>query len=310
MDFIYNLPMKKLPPLIELRAFEAAARNMSFKLAAAELGVTPTAISHQIRLLERYCGRPLFARRPRPLTLTDGGARLFPVIQTSLDAVAEVLTVVRNDADRQPLRVTTTNAFASRWLLPRLERWRENHPDVPIDVNGTDAILDLRAGEADLTIRYAPAGPTRLVAEELFKDTYWPNCNPRLLGGAGRVRRPADLRSHTLIHVYWPPSFRNPPTWRRWFAAARSRRDGALALDDVKQVRFSEELPAYEAVIAGQGIGLLSDVLVEAELASGVLVKAFDLKLPGYSFYLAQTPDHPRQRLIDAFGDWLRSSGK
>jgi LysR family glycine cleavage system transcriptional activator len=304
MDFIYNHPMKKLPPLIELRAFEAAARH---KLAAAELGVTPTAISHQIRLLERYCGRPLFVRRPRPLTLTDGGARLFPVIRTSLDAVAEVLTIVRNDADRQPLRVTTTNAFASRWLLPRLERWRESHPDVPIDVNGTDAILDLRAGEADLAVRYAPAAPTRVVAEELFKDTYWPICNPRLLGGARRVRRPADLRRYTLIHVYWPPSFRNPPTWRRWFAAARSRQNEALALGEVKQVRFSEELPAYEAVIAGQGMGLLSDVLVEAELASGALVKALDLKVPGYGFYLAHTPDHPRQRLIDAFEAWLRS---
>src|SRR5262249_19190242 len=163
------------------------------------------------------CGRPLFARRPRPLALTESGARLFPVIRNSLDAVAEILTAVRDDPHRQPLRVTTTNAFASRWLLPRLERWRETCPDVQVDVNGTDAILDLRAGEADLAIRYAPTAPTRVVTEELFKDTYWPICNPRLLRGARRVQRPADLRRHTLIHVYWPPSFRNPPTWRRWF---------------------------------------------------------------------------------------------
>jgi LysR family glycine cleavage system transcriptional activator len=308
MNFIYNRLMKKLPPLIELRAFEAAARHMSFKIAASELGVTPTAISHQVRLLERYCGRPLFVRRPRPLTLTDGGALLFPVIRDSLDAVAAAIAAVRNDAGRQPLRVTTTNAFASRWLLPRLERWRELRPNIAIDVSGTDAILDLRAGEADVAIRYAPAPPTRVIAEELFRDTYWPICSPRILARGRSVRRPADLRRHTLIHVYWPPSFRNPPTWRRWFAAARSRRSESLALGDVKQVTFSEELPAYEAVIAGQGIGLLSDALVEAELASGVLVRALDLKLPGYSFYLAHTPDHPRQRLIDAFGSWIRSS--
>jgi LysR family glycine cleavage system transcriptional activator len=121
------------------------------------------------------------------------------------------------------------------------------------------------------------------------------------------VRRPADLRRYTLIHVYWPPSFRNPPTWRRWFAAARSRQNEALALGEVKQVRFSEELPAYEAVIAGQGVGLLSDVLVEAELTSGALVKALDLQLQGYGFYISHTPDHPRQRLIEAFQAWLRS---
>src|SRR5262245_36570232 len=106
--------MRRLPPLIELRAFEAAARHLSFKQAAGELGVTPTAISHQIRLLEHYCGHPLFRRRPRPLTLTEAGARLFPAIRDGLDAFAAALAIIKRDGDRQPLRVTTTNAFASR----------------------------------------------------------------------------------------------------------------------------------------------------------------------------------------------------
>jgi LysR family glycine cleavage system transcriptional activator len=299
--------MKKLPPLIELRAFEAAARHMSFKEAAAELGVTPTAISHQIRLLERYCGRPLFRRRPRPVGLTEAGACLFPAIRDGLEAFAAAISAVRDDADRQPLKVTTTNAFASRWLLPRLERWRETHPGVPVEVNGTDAILDLWAGEADLAIRYAPTTPTRAVAEELFKDSYWPICSPRLFAGGKYVRRPADLGRHTLIHCYWPPSFRNPPTWRRWFAAAQSRWCEALALEDMRQVSFSEELPAYEAVIAGQGIGICSDVLVAHELAAGALIKTLDLMLPGYGFYVVHMPGHPRRRIIEAFSAWLQS---
>src|SRR5712672_2020308 len=129
--------MNKLPPLIELRAFDAAARHLSFKKAAAELGVTPTAISHQIRLLERYCGQPLFRRRPRPLSLTEAGARLFPVIRDGLEAFG--------------------NAFASRWLVPRLPRWRKVRPDAPLEVIGTDGILDLHAGDADVAIRYATA---------------------------------------------------------------------------------------------------------------------------------------------------------
>src|SRR5581483_612160 len=108
--------MEKLPPLIELRAFEAAARHLSFKKAAAELGVTPTAVSHQIRLLEQYCGRGLFRRRPRPLSLTQAGVRLFPVVRDGLDAFSAALDAIRRQGDRQPLRVTTTNAFASRWL--------------------------------------------------------------------------------------------------------------------------------------------------------------------------------------------------
>src|SRR5438034_10534817 len=162
--------MNKLPPLIELRAFDAAARHLSFKEAAAELGVTPTAISHQIRLLERYCGRALFRRRPRPLSLTEAGARLFPVIRDGLEAFATAIAGVRRDGDKQPLRVTTTNAFASRWLVPRLPRWRKLRPDAPLDVIGTDSVLNLHAGDADVAIRYGRISPSEGVAEELLSD--------------------------------------------------------------------------------------------------------------------------------------------
>ncbi len=112
--------MEKLPPLVELRAFDAAARHLSFKEAAAELGVTPTAVSHQIRLLERYCGCALFRRRPRPLSLTDAGTRLFPAVRGGLEAFAGAIAAVKQANDRHSLKVTTTNAFASRWLVPRL----------------------------------------------------------------------------------------------------------------------------------------------------------------------------------------------
>src|SRR5207344_2881314 len=165
--------MNKLPPLIELRAFDAAARHLSFKKAAAELGVTPTAISHQIRLLERYCGRALFRRRPRPLSLTEAGARLSPVIRDGLEAFAAAIAAVRREGDKQPLRVTTTNAFASRWLVPRLPRWRKARPDAPLDVIGTDSVLDLRAGDADVAIRYARTSPTDGIAKEFLRDSYW-----------------------------------------------------------------------------------------------------------------------------------------
>src|SRR5262249_23686828 len=100
MIFIFTGGMHKLPPLIELRAFEAAARHMSFKQAAAELGVTPTAISHQIRLLERYCGHPLFRRRPRPLALSEAGTRLFPIIRDGLESFAAALATVKRDGDK------------------------------------------------------------------------------------------------------------------------------------------------------------------------------------------------------------------
>jgi LysR family transcriptional regulator, glycine cleavage system transcriptional activator len=300
--------MNKLPPLIELRAFDAAARHLSFKKAAAELGVTPTAISHQIRLLERYCGRALFRRRPRPLSLTEAGARLFPVIRDGLEAFAAAITAVKGDGGKQSLRVTTTNAFASRWLVPRLPRWRKVRPDAPLDVIGTDNVLDLRAGDADLAIRYARTPPSDAIADEFLSDTFWPVCSPQLSStSAGRLKRATDLRKHVLVHCYWSPSDLEAPTWQRWLAVARSKWRDVPEFKDMDHLSFREELHAIEAVIAGQGIGIFSDVLVAPELAAGRLVRAFDVSLPGYRFYVVRTLAHPREKTIQAFSTWLRS---
>ena len=297
--------MNKLPPLIELRAFDAAARHLSFKKAAAELGVTPTAISHQIRLLERYCGRALFRRRPRPLSLTDAGARLFPIIRDGLEAFVTAFAAVKRDGDRQPLRVTTTNAFASRWLVPRLPRWRKARPNAPLDVIGTDGVLDLHAGDADVAIRYARTLPADGIAKEFLSDSFWPVCSPELLTSG--LKRAADLRGHVLVHCWWSPSDLGAPTWQRWLAAARGKWRDVPEFKDMDHLSFREELHAIEAVIAGQGIGIFSDVLVARELAAGTLVRPFDLCLPGYRFYLVRTPDHPREKTIQAFATWLQS---
>jgi LysR family glycine cleavage system transcriptional activator len=300
--------MKKLPPLVELRAFDAAARHLSFKKAAAELGVTPTAISHQIRLLERYCGRALFRRRPRPLSLTEAGARLFPVIRDGLEAFATAIAAVKRDGDKQPLRVTTTNAFASRWLVPRLPRWRKVRPDAPLDVIGTDSVLDLHAGDADVAVRYARTSPTDGISTEILLDTFWPVCSPRLLCSGERLKKAADLRGHVLVHCYWSPSDLGAPTWQRWLSAARSKWRDVPEFKDMDHLSFREELHAIEAVIAGQGIGIFSNVIVAQELAAGTLVKAFGVGLPGYRFYVVRMPGHPREKTIEAFSTWLQSA--
>ena len=297
--------MNELPPLIELRAFDAAARHLSFKKAAAELGVTPTAISHQIRLLERYCGCPLFRRRPRPLSLTEEGARLFPVIRDGLAAFATAIASVKRNAGRQPLRITTTNAFASRWLVPRLPRWRKLRPDAPLDVIGTDSVLDLHSGDADVAIRYARSMPADGIAKEFLRDTFYPVCSPRLRNSG--FKRPGDLHGHVLIHCYWSPSDIEAPTWQRWLAVAQKKWRHVPEAKDMEHLSFREELHAIEAVIAGQGIGVFSDVLVASELATGTLVKAFDLSLPGYRFYVIRKSDHPREKIIQVFSTWLQS---
>ena len=301
--------MKALPPLVELRAFDAAARHMSFTKAALELGVTPTAISHQIKLLERYCGHALFRRRPRPMTLTEAGARMFPAIRSGLETFEGAIVAVRRLSEEFPLRVTATNAFASRWLVPRLPAWRKLRTSVPLEVIGTDSVLDLDAGDGDVAIRYATSrtGDPEGVAEVLLTDTFWPVYNPKLFAPA-RLKRPADLAKYLLIHAYWAPGDRDPPTWRRWLNAARRKWSDVPEYKDMQHLSFREESHAIEAVIDGQGVGLFSDVLVAKELAAGTLVKAFDLSLPGYRFYVVRRPDHPREKQIRAFASWLKSA--
>lgn len=302
--------MEKLPPLVELRAFDAAARHLSFKKAAEELHVTPTAISHQIRLLEHYCGCTLFRRRPRPLSLTDTGARLFPAIRSGLEAFAAAIAAIKHEDHQQPLRVTTTNAFASRWLVPRLPGWTKLYPGTPLEVIGTDSVLDLHAGDGDVAIRYATGriAPTDGIAEKLLCDMFWPVCSPQLRS-SGRLKRPTDLQRHVLVHCYWQPSDRDPPTWEKWLAVARRRWRDLPEYNDVRHLSFREELHAIEAVIAGQGIGIFSDVLVAQELVAGTLVKAFDLNLSGYDFYVVRRAGHPREKTIQAFSSWVQSVG-
>jgi LysR family transcriptional regulator, glycine cleavage system transcriptional activator len=299
--------MRKLPPLATLRAFEAAARHLSFKRAAAELGVTPTAISHQVRLLEDVCGRSLFRRRPRPLALTAAGERLFPVLRNGLDRFATAIALASDDAEQRPLRVTSPNAFASRWLVPRLPEWRNVHPDIPLEVIGTDAVLGLRADEADVAIRYARSTPTEFVARELFRDSFFPVCSPALLTDGAPVGRVADLLQYPMIHFEWLKSDPETPSWRRWWATARLVDPDLPETPGVWSLSFREELHAIEAVMAGQGVAICSDIVVGRELKSGALVKAHTLSLSGYGFHLVHLPDHPREPIIATFSAWMRS---
>lgn len=299
--------MRKLPPLTELRAFEAAARHLSFKTAAAELHVTPTAISHQIKLLERYCGKSLFRRRPRPLKLTTAGEQLFPVIHDGFETFADVLATVRAGAVGGRLRITATNAFAARWLVPRLPNWRAAHPRLNLDIQGTDAVLDLAADEADIAIRYSRKPPSGGICIELARDTFRVVASPRLVGDQGRSLSPAELANFPLIEAEWPLADLRAPNWQRWQTMARRRLKHVPNLALLQSLAFREELHAIEAAISGQGIAICSDVLVAPELASGALLQVSKLTLPGYGFYLVYRPQHPKLALIGAFSAWARA---
>jgi LysR family glycine cleavage system transcriptional activator len=299
--------MRKLPPLTELRAFEAAARHLSFKKAAAELGVTPTAISHQIKLLERHCGQLLFRRLPRPVALTWAGERLFPVVRDGFESFHQTISGIRSGPSGARLRVTATNAFAARWLVPRLPTWRDAHPRLKLDILGTDQVLSLESNEADVSIRYVRRAPSDGPSTELARDRFLVVAAPTLVGKLRKPLTPTELSRFPLIEAEWPASDVEAPTWQRWQAVARKRHTQVPDLSALVSFNFREELHAIEAAVSGQGIAICSDVLVAPELAGRALVKVASVTLPGYGFYLVHRRGHPKMAAINSFVAWVRA---
>ncbi|QGZ58607.1 LysR substrate-binding domain-containing protein [Paraburkholderia acidiphila] len=301
--------MRKLPPLRSLQAFEAVARHRSFKDAANELNVTPTALSHQIRTLEQACGRPLFARRPRPIRLTDAGQLLYPALRSGFDSFADALCTVAGMGSTMALRITSPNAFASRWLVPRLSLWHESHRDIALRIIGTDAVLDLAAGAADVAIRYAHSPPNGLVCTEIARDAFYAVANPHLVGiEQPRPFAALDLLRFPLIHYEWTNGDPEAPSWPRWFSASGVPVSAFTSLRRTRDLSFREELHAIDAVLAGQGVALCSDVVLERELLSGALVKVHPFALPGYGFYVAHLAEHARSSAVRAFVEWVISA--
>lgn len=300
--------MKRLPPLTELRAFDAAARHLSFKAAAEELGVTATAISHQIRLLESHSGQSLFRRRPRPLALTAVGAALAPGIAEGLRNFAEAWRRLETSSQPIVLRLTATNAFASRCLLPLLPALRLNYPEIKLEVIGIDTVLSLQAGEVDVAVRYARQTPTDGVAVELARDTFHAVASPSLLGSSTQCLSVREILRLPLIEAGWPDHDKEAPRWSRWIERASNGAVVQKLKPKEPSLFFREELHAIQAVIAGQGVGICSDILVRRELASGELVRVSDITLDGYGFFFVHRRDDTRKSALAALCESLTTA--
>ncbi|TIX65933.1 MAG: LysR family transcriptional regulator, partial [Mesorhizobium sp.] len=178
---------------------------------------------------------------------------------------------------------------------------------IPLEIIGTDAVLDLRAGAADVAIRYTRRPPLHFAAQEICRDSFFPICSPQLLASDGRlIERAADLLRYPLIHFDWMNRDPDAPTWSRWLAMARSI-DPESIPDKAWDLSFREELHAIDAVVAGQGIAICSDIVVGRELENGSLVKAHPMSLPGYSFYVVWMHHSARSAVIESFLGWMRT---
>ncbi len=270
------------------------------------MSVTPTAVSHQIRLLERYCGQPLFQRQPRPLQLTSAGAQLLPVVRDAFLSISDELARVTPESPLGHIRVTTTSAFAARWLLPRLGSWRTEAPGSTLDLVGTDTVLSLRTGEVDVAIRYARRSPTDGVAVQLFRDTFHVVAAPSMLQGGVGMIEPQAIIDLPRIEVGWPLTDADAPTWRRWETEARAAGHRISATVRPPQLKFHEEHHGIEAIVAGQGLGLCSSVLIARELRDGSLLRVSDIALIGYGFYFVYRAEHPRCETLEGLLRWMQ----
>jgi LysR family glycine cleavage system transcriptional activator len=285
--------MRRLPPLAALRAFEAAARHLSFKRAAEELLVTPTAISHQIRLLEETLGLRLFERRTRQVAMTDAAQRLYPVLRDGFDAFARTLDGLSAEARPRAVTLTATRAFTARRLVPRMASLQQRRPDIVLRLLAADEPVDLAAGTADLAIRYGSGLYPGLRSQPLGIDRMAPVAHP----GLG-LTAPEQLAGHRLVHFEWRVAHPDKPSWPRWFAAAGLPEPSAGAL------HCSDESHAIQAVAAGHGVGLLSLTLVAEELANGTLVQPFGPAIEGMGFHLLRRPG-PESEPVAAVRDWV-----
>ncbi len=292
---------RDLPPLNALRAFEAAGRHLSLTRAAGELHVTAAAVSHQVRGLEDYLGVKLFRRVGNSLLLTDGGQACLPGLSEGLDRLAGAVERLRKHDARGPLHVSVAPAFASKWLVPRLERFDTAHPDIDVRISATLEVVDFDREGFDAAIRLGRGSYPGLEVDELFAESVVPMCAPSLIEGPHPLRRPADMRHHVLLHDDSLRFDRAAPDWPMWLKSA--------AVEDVDVSRgphFSHPDHAMQAAMDGAGIVLGWRTLAAADLAAGRLIIAFVLTLPMELafFFVCPLIAADRPKLV-AFRDWL-----
>lgn len=307
----------RLPPLNALKAFEAAARHLSVKKAAAELNVTPAAVSHQIKSLEEYLGVPLFHRQNRALALTEPARACLPKLREGFDSLAQAVERVRAYKGGGMLMVSAAPSFATRWLMPRLHRFMESHPEIDVRVSARlrqaaagarrgsvaeRATVDAWLADSDIAILYGRGDYPGFHVDKLFALTITPICSPRLLTDAEHpLLKPDDLRHQLLLHDDTGELYDGETFWEVWLKAA-----GVEGVDIGRGSHFSHAVLAFEAAAEGHGVVATMPVLAEADLNAARLVTPFALRVPLVSaYYLVCTREAMARPAVSAFRDWL-----
>jgi len=297
--------MKATPPLNALRAFEAAARHLSLTKAAAELNVSPGAISHQIRGLEALLGVALFERRVRAVVLTASGEQLYPGLQTGFLHIRQAVSGLQQVDNERVLVVSTSPGLTAKWLAARLYRFAGAHPEIDTRISSTLNNANFLTDGVDLAIRHMPDDPPpdpALDTEKLISLSLVPVCSPKLIESLGPFDKPELLAHAPLIHDdTFVPRVR-VPTWTDWFAAA-----GLARVEIARGLSFNSAEHALDAASEGAGVLLVTNILAYDLVRSGRLVIALPFALPSGRAYHLVRPRRARERpQVRAFIDWLK----
>jgi DNA-binding transcriptional LysR family regulator len=286
----------RLPPVHALSAFEAASRHGSFALAADELCITPSALSHRIRLLEEYVGERLFLREGRTVTLSEFGRRYLDVVKAALRALSDFPLPHRSASAQPRIKVTVPPTFARCLLVPRLSEFTALHPEIVVELFLSVPLYDLSLSESDVEVRFGAGKYPDIITEKLFEEPTFAVANPQYLAKIGGVKTPADLQKATLLRSALEP-------WQPWFEVAGldwPEPSTGLRVDDMGLL--------LEAVRHGHGVGLTRKHFVQEVLARGEVVPLFEhieLKSPPHAYYVVYEQPARARPEVGVFIDWL-----
>jgi len=297
---------RPLPPLDLLRGFESAARHLSFTRAAAELFLTQSAVSRQIQALEAYLGLPLFERRHKALVLTDAGQSYYRTVAGSLGELREATRKLREARTGHVLTVTTTVSFASTWLVPRLARFRKEHPRTDVRITATHLVVDLERDGIDLAIRdlaldHVPAGAVHLVGEHLSAV-----CSPEYARESRAAKRPLvkpqDLRHHVLLNLHDPKGMWPWLSWAAWFEAR-----GIEELAPAGTLSFDQYDQVFNSALHGQGVALGRMTLADQYIREKRLVALFgQAQSVGRAFHAVVSKEAEGRPEVKQFVAWVK----
>lgn len=296
---------RRLPPLSSLRAFEVVARHETFRAAAEELHVTAAAVIQQVKALEAFVGRKLIRRQSRGYSLTPDGAAGLEALRNGFEQLS-VAVEAMTAGGRSVLTVSAVPSLSAEWLVPRLHRFRERHPDIDVLVHPSVELVDLEHSRVDVGIRCGSGRYRGLVSQRLFEDEIFPVYSPRMLKGRRALKNPDDLRGYPFIHTEWTPETGHWPGWSDWLRAA-----GVTGVGVNTGLRYSDGALVIQAALSGQGVALASKALAFDHLAAGRLVRPFKLSLPtNFSYYLVYAKKRAQESDLTAFCRWILSEAQ